>query len=67
MVAFNWIASYKCVLLVEGTNIVRREPQSLRPHVILQVASTAPVVDARCDYGTVSKQLTEWKTSPEGL
>ena len=25
MVACNWIAYYKCVLLVEGTNIVRRE------------------------------------------
>ena len=35
MMAFNWIAYYKCVLLVEDTNIVRREPQSLRPHVTL--------------------------------
>ena len=58
MVACNWIAYYKCVLLVEDTNIVRREPQSLRPHVTLQVTNTAPVVDAGCDwcdYGIVSR------------
>ena len=58
MVAFNWIAYYKCVLLVEDTNIVRREPQSLRPHVTLQVTNTASVVGVGCDwcdYGIVSK------------
>ena len=70
IVAFKWIAYYKCVLFVEDTNIVRREPQSLRPHVTLQVTNTAPVVDAGCDwcdYSIVTRQLTDWNFSPEGL
>jgi hypothetical protein len=58
MVACNWIAYYKCVLLVEDTNIVHRKPQSLRPHVTLQVTNIAPVADAGCDwcdYGIVNR------------
>jgi hypothetical protein len=55
MQAFNWIAYYKCVLLVETTRVVYREPQSLWPHVALQVVNAAPVGDVGCDYGIVTR------------
>jgi hypothetical protein len=55
MQAFNWIAYYKCVLPVETTSIVCREPQSLWPHVALQLVNTAPVGDVGCDYGIVTR------------